>query len=423
MKNGSTAAKLLQSGIIFSAISFLTGLGNLAFQSVMGNHLTEAGQYGNTNSALNTFMPLLGLIPSIAVFAVTHYIAHYNSIGDTAGLHGLLAGCRKFLFRLTLFGSLLAIALAKPLGTLFQFSTSLMIVTLVFTLLGLWTSLATALCQGLAWFKRLALIAFLAMVLKVALGYGITLKWPRPEMFVVAAIFSLTAYLILLFWRRDLATPAQTPVTSPWNREFIDFLVVSAALVVGNYCFSLSDLLVMQCNFPRTAGSDAYTAAERLGFALPSTVGPLLTVLFTNRSAARTTDAFRAQMKLIALYAAGLVFGAVCLCLLRHLCLKILHKDSPEAAEMIRPLAVTMVFVGLLQAMGTWALASRWRKIALLYGALGLAYTILNLMVGTTSAALLHAMPLAAGTAFVILFAVWFIALRRHQPVASSPSP
>jgi len=237
---------------------------------------------------------------------------------------------------------------------------------------------------------------------------------------VVAAIFSLTAYLILLFWRRDLAMPTQTPVTSPWNREFIDFLIVSAALVVGNYCFSLSDLLVMQCNFPR---NDAYTAAERLGFALPSTVGPLLTVLFTNRSAARTTDAFRAQMKLIALYAAGLVFGAVCLCLLRHLCLKILHKDSPEAAEMIRPLAFTMVFVGLLQAMGTWALASRWRKIALLYGALGLAYTIWNLMVGKTSAALLATMPLAAGIAFVLLFAVWFITLRRHQPVASSPSP
>jgi hypothetical protein len=417
MKSGSTAGKLLQSGIIFSAISFLTGLGNLAFQSAMGNHLKEPGQFGDTNSALNTFMPLLGLLPCIAVFAVAHYIAHYKAIGDTAGLHGLLAGCRKFLFRLTLFGSLLAIALARPLGALFHYTSTLVVVTLIFTLLSLWTSLATALCQGLAWFKRLAMIAFLAMLLKVAFGYCLTLKWPQPEMFVLAAIFSLAAYLILLFWRKDLSMPAKTPVTSPWSREFMIFLLVSAALVVGNYCFTLSDLLVMQCHFPLTADSDAYTAAERLGFALPSTVGPLLTVLFVNRSAARTTDAFRAQLKLIALYAAGLVFGAVSLLILRHLCLKILHKDSPEAAEMIRPLAITMVFVGLLQAMGTWALASRWRKIALLYGVLGVGYTALNLTVGKTSAALLQTMPTAAGAAFVILFAAWFMAMRRHQPI------
>jgi hypothetical protein len=363
-------------------------------------------------------MPLLGLVPGIAVFAVTHYIAHYKAIGDTAGLHGLLAGCRKFLFRLTLVGSLLAIALAKPLGSLFHYSSSLMIVTLVFTLLSLWTSLATALCQGLAWFQRLALLAFLAMTLKVAFGYGITLKWPRPEMFVVAAIFSLTAYLILLAWRKELKMPPNTSITSPWNREFINFLVVSAALVVGNYCFTLSDLLVMQCNFPRTAGSDAYAGAERLGFALPSTVAPLLTVLFTNRSSTRTTDAFRAQIKLLGVYAAGLIFGAVCLFILRHLCLKILHKDSPEAAAMILPLAISMVFVGLLQAMGTWALASRWRKIAVLYGSLGLAYTVLNLIVGKTSAALLQVMPYAAGVAFVILFAAWFVTMRRHRPAA-----
>jgi hypothetical protein len=418
MKANSTAGKLLQSGIIFSAISFVTGLGNLAFQSAMGNNLKQPGQFGDTNSALNTFMPLLGLVPGIAVFAVTHYIAHYKAIGDTAGLHGLLAGCRKFLFRLTLVGSLLAIALAKPLGSLFHYSSSLMIVTLVFTLLSLWTSLATALCQGLAWFQRLALLAFLAMTLKVAFGYGITLKWPRPEMFVVAAIFSLTAYLILLAWRKELKMPPNTSITSPWNREFINFLVVSAALVVGNYCFTLSDLLVMQCNFPRTAGSDAYAGAERLGFALPSTVAPLLTVLFTNRSSTRTTDAFRAQIKLLGVYAAGLIFGAVCLFILRHLCLKILHKDSPEAAAMILPLAISMVFVGLLQAMGTWALASRWRKIAVLYGSLGLAYTVLNLIVGKTSAALLQVMPYAAGVAFVILFAAWFVTMRRHRPAA-----
>jgi len=57
MKPAFRPGRLLQSGLIFSAISFVTGLGNLAFQGVMGRHLSEQGQYGNANNALSGFMP------------------------------------------------------------------------------------------------------------------------------------------------------------------------------------------------------------------------------------------------------------------------------------------------------------------------------------------------------------------------------
>jgi len=384
----------------------------------MGHLLTNPGQYSHTNSAINAFMPLLGLPPQLAIMAVTHAIAHYHAIGDTQRLQGLLAGCRKFLFHLTIFGSILAIVVAKPLSLFLNYTTSLMLVSLVCAILGLWTSLATALCQGLSWFKRLAAIGFIVMVLRVSLSYIAAVRWPYEESFVIASTVALAAYLVLLYWRKDMALPKQTVATSPWNHEFILYLTVSAAFVVGNYCFSLSDLLVMQRHFSTTESGDAYTAAERLAFSLPTTVAPLLTVLFTNRSVAHSADALRNQMKLIALYAVGLIFGAVCLIALRHLCLRLLHKDSPEAAEMIQHLSVTMIFVGLLQAVGTWALASRWSKISLLYGVLGIGYTTLILVVGTTPGILLKTMPLAAGASFVILFLVWFIAMRRHKPVA-----
>ena len=415
MKSGSSAKKLLQSGIIFSAINFLTGLGNLAFQSVLGYHLKDQGQFGNANSVINGIMPLLGLAPQVAIMTVTHYIAHYHAIGDTMRLQGLLAGCRKFLLHLTLFGSVLAILAIKPLSVFFHYPGRLMLVTLVCTLLSLWTAMATALCQGLAWFKRFAMICFIGMLMRVAFGYVITLRWPSPETAVLASTFGLLAYLILLYWKNDLSLPRETKAASPWNHEFVLYLVVSAALVVGNYCFSLSDLLVMQRHFSQTDG-DAYVAAERFAISLPITVAPLLSVLFTNRSVEHSADAFRAQIKLLGLYAAGLILGAACLFALRHFCLRLIHKDSPEAAAMIGQLAVAMVFVGLLQAMGTWALASRWSRIALLYGVLGLAYTTLILVVGKTSAALLQTMPIASGLAFLILFTVWIAAMRRHQP-------
>ena len=413
------AGKLLQSGIIFSAASFLTGLGNLAFQCVLGRHLSGvAGQYGDANSALNGLMTLLGLLPSVAAFAVTHYIAHFNASNDSAQLQGLLLGCKKFLLRLTVAGSVLAILVAKPLGHFFHYGESLMLVTLACALLGLWAALVTALCQGLSWFKRLALIGFLGMILRVLFGWFVTLKWPSAETAVLASAFALLANLVLLFWKKELSLHG-TPV-SPWNREFVQYLIVSAACVGGGFFFMQGDMLVMQHYFLSGADRDAYATAERLAVALPMTVGPLLAVLFASRSGERAGNIVREQFKLLGLYALGLLVGAAALLALRDFCVKlILGKASPEAAAMIGQLALTMVFVGLLQALALWALASRWMKISLLYGGLGLAYWVTLLCLGQTPASLLRAMPIAALVSFAILFAVWLVAMRRHKLDAS----
>jgi hypothetical protein len=301
----------------------------------------------------------------------------------------------------------------KPLSNFFHYNESLMLVTLGCTLLGLWVALATALCQGLAWFKRLALIAFLAMLLRVSFGSFVTLKWPSAETAVLATGFSLLAYLVLLFWRKDLSLHG-TPV-SPWNPEFIQYIVVSAAFVVGSYCFTQGDLLVMQHYF--SGGErDAYVTAERLAFALPSTVGPLLAGLFTSRSGERAGSVVREQFKLLGLYVIGLAVGVAGLLLLRDFLVKlILGTPSPAAAAMISRLAITMAFASLLQALGTWALASRWIKISLLYGGLGIGYWLTLLLLGKSPAALLQTMPAAAGLAFGALSLVWLIAMRPRK--------
>ncbi len=409
-------SKLLQSGLIFSAISFVTGLGNLAFQGVMARHLTEHGQYGNANSALNALMPLLGLVPSIATFAVAHYIAHFNALGDNARLQGLLAGCRKFLFRLTAVGSLLAVLLIKPLSHYFNYSQSLMLATLACTLLGLWASLAGALCQGMSWFKRLAFIGLLAMLLRVGFGWFVTLQWPSPETAVLASAFALLANLVLLFWKKDLSLRGEA--VSPWNHEFVYYLVVSAACVGGGYLFTQGDLLVAK-KFFSGADNDAYSLAERLAAALPMTVAPLLGVLFTSRSGARSGNVVVEQFKLLGIYVFGLLFGAGMLFLLRGLCVRIiLGRSSPEAEAMIGQLALSMVFIGLLQSLALWSLASRWSKLSLLYGFLGLGYWLTILALGRTPATLLRTMPFAAGIAFALLFTAWLITLRRHKHAA-----
>lgn len=403
--------KLLKSGLILSAVGFLAGLGNYAFQAIIGRQLPN-GEYGLVNNTLG-FAGFLGLPLAIATQAVTHYIARYHFSGDDARLQGLFAGCRKFLFRLTMAGSVLAVLLVKPLSDFFHFPrTSLMLAALLCVLAGLWGGFATALCQGLSWFKRLALISFLAMCLRLAFCGIVVLKFPVAETAVLASVFMLLANLVLLFWRKDLVRQAE-PV-SPWNREFVQFLIVSAACVGGGYFFIQGDQLVAQKYFS-PADRDAYSAAERLAVALPMTVGPLLTVLFTHRSGTHTGNALREQFKLLGLYMAGLICGAILLFALRVLALKIIGKNTPEATAMIAPLALTMTFVGLLQAFALWALASRWLKISLLYGALGLGYWLTILSRGKSPDALLQTMPVAAGAAFVILFFTWLVAMRLHK--------
>ncbi len=411
-------SSLLQSGLIFSAVNFITGLGNLAFQGVMGRHLGDQGQYGNANSALGGFMPLLGLLPCVATLAVTHYIAHYQACGDHARLQGLLAGSRKFLFRFTVVGSLLALAAVKPLSDFFHFSQSLMLVSLGCTLFGLWGSYATVLCQGFGWFKRLALIGLLGMALRFGFGWFVTIKWPSAETAVLATGFALLANLALLCWRKDLVIRS-APV-SPWNREFVLYFVISAACVGGSYCFFQGDLLVAKKYFSGK-DLDAYTAAGQLARALPMTVGPMLTVLFTSRSSQRAGGIVAEQLKLMGIYAAGLLAGAAGLFVLRGFCVKLIFGHALPAAEaMIVQLSITMVFVGLLQALAQWALASRWTRLSLLYGALGIAYWLVLLALGRTPASLLPVMAGATGIALVILLAGWLIMMWRHKPVPQS---
>ena len=96
--------------------------------------------------------------------------------------------------------------------------------------------------------------------------------------------------------------------------------------------------------------------------------------------------------------------GWLFLLVFRTLCLKVLGKYSPEAAAMLIPFSITMAFVGMSQAMAMWALASRWTKIAMLYGVLGLGYWLVLFFFGKTASALVHVMPIASGVAFAILF-------------------
>lgn len=404
--------QLLRSGLLLAIAGLVTGFGNYAFQAIMGRQLSTL-EYGYMNTTLG-LVSLLSLPLLISSNAVTHYIAHFRAQGNEAGLAGLLLGCRRFLLRLTIVGSVAAIVLVKPLADFFRFPrASLLLVAVVCVIAGLWGTFAVTLCQGMSWFRRLALIGVAGVALRLAYGWLSTLKFPLAEAAASASAVALLANLALLYWRRELIWQGHRE--SPWHWDFASYLLAAAACVGGGYCFTQGDLLVAQ----RYLDGDTlghYTAAGVLARALPMVVGPLLTVLFTSRSGHRKGSVVREQFRLLGLYALGLLVGAGMLTLLRDFCVRLLFGTyTPEAAAMVGRLAVTMLFVGLLQGLGLWALASRWTRVTLVYGVVGVGYWLTLLGWGTSLEGLLTIMPVAAGAGFAVMLVAWVWTLRsRH---------
>jgi O-antigen/teichoic acid export membrane protein len=402
--------KLWRSGIIWSVLSFICGLGNFAFSAMIARRLSKA-EFGYSNTTLTGFIGFLSLPLAIISMALIHYIAHFRGKNDEARLQGLLAGCQKFLLQATIAGSVLALVLARPLAGFFGFRTTLMLVALVYILVSLWSGFALALCQGMAWFKRIAVIALVAVYMKILFGWVMTTKFPTAEMAVSAATFSLLANLSLLYWWKAIFRHGAERI-SPWNREFVEFLFVTAAYVAGNYFFLNGDSLVSQKYFlPDSLGD--YQYAARWAVALPLTIAPLLLVMFTSRSGGKEGHARSDQRVLLTLYATGLACGAAAIIMLRQFLVKIISgHPNPHAAAMLIPYTVTMAFVGLNQAIGLWSLASRWFKLAMAYGTFGLIYWLALMLRGHTPEALLQIMPVGAGTAFFVLLAGWLLTLR-----------
>ena len=420
--SGKPAGGLLQSGIIFTVAQFLTLLIGFGFQMTVRRRLSEAGEFGYVQTTI-IFIGFLALPLTIAGQAVTHYIARFHFGNDDARLQGLLAGCRKFLFHITVVGSVIVLILIKPLGDFFHIPRiTLTFVALVCVLAQLWAAYLSALCQGLGWFKRLAAIGLLAAVIRFSFGVSATAIWPIAEWAVLASAIMLLSNLILFLWKEDFPHKTDAAVL-PWTKEFIQFLVVSSACVFGSSCFGQYDGLVAQRYFHGTP-LDNYTAAGLLARQIPSLVGPFLAVLFTHRSGGHHHhgDALREQLKLLGLFALGLMVNAVGLCLLKTIGLRLIGQNTTAAADMIPPFSVTMVFVGLLQAIGIWALASRWIKISVLYGAMGFIYWVTLLIFGHSPAELLRIMPIAAGIAFAVVFLVWLVAMRSHKTGAPEES-
>lgn len=413
--------KLWRSGVIWSILSLGVGVGNMLCSSLLKRYLVGTGDFGEANTAAD-YATLLGLPLQMLTTSVIHYIAHFRSKSDDARLQGLLAGCQKLLFWATIGGSVLALGLWQPLGLFFGFKNQrLMQVIMGLFLVGCWSGLAVALCQGMAWFKRLAVINGLGVCFRIAFIILVTQKYPSAASGLISNLAALLATFILFYWWKDIFRHPAKPI-SPWTPEFVRFLIVTGATVAGTCFFGTGDSLVSKKDFSGAA-MDNYQMASKFARAIPMTVLPLLWVTFTSRSGSKEGSARSDQRILLALYAGGLAACACGIIVMRNQLVRWFgNAENHVAADMLIPFSLSMVLIGLNQAVGMWSLADRTFKIALLYGAAGLTYWICLLNFGTTPDALLKVMPIGAGISFVILCVTWFADRSRRGKLQQPPS-
>ncbi|MBX7156833.1 MAG: hypothetical protein K1X66_00400 [Verrucomicrobiae bacterium] len=393
---------LWQSGMILAAANFLVGLGNYLFQGVMGRQLSLA-EFGLMNGALG-LMGFLSLPVLAFCLGISHYLAHYRGQSDEIRLNRMLQTLKRGLLGITLGSSVLAIILVQPLSYFFHFPRfSLGIAVLVIVLINLWANVVIAFCSGMGWFKRLALVSLVGVILRLFWGWRTTALWPYAEWAIYATAVSALSNLLLLVWYRRPKEKVKIPHSTGHRREFLFFLIATASFVFGNYTFSQGDILVAQRYFGEEMFGK-YTGAGLFGRALVYFAGPLLVPLFISRSEKKEGGMGHEQKILLILYSIALVLGALSIGELRHFLIQLLfNRAEPDAALLVGKFAWVMALVAFLQPIAMWALASRHFKIIFFYGAFGGVYWLLLFFYGRTPNQLLATMGIVSGISLIIL--------------------
>jgi len=389
---------LWQSSAVLTLASVVGAGGNYLFQAIMGR-LLPLSEFGHLNAALG----LAGMVSigvAAASQAVTHYLARHQARDEQERIEELKAASSAFLFRLTIFCSVLAIVFIHPISMFFHVPRATVTVWVLATILvSLWSGLANAWCAGLGQFHFMAVLSIASVAVRIAVGAVGGGGWESAEAGVAASAFCGLTIVLAVLWRDRALVRVRGRLTRLWEPEFLRFLFASLGVCVGNYVFLLSDVVVAQ---RWLSGSElgAYTAAGLFGRAAVSLPLPILTVFYTARSGQDRSD--KATLLQLAVYT-GLVIAGACAVMLGKglLCRLLLGRADAEVLFLMDRFALVMIPVGILQAVAFYVLAARRFGAALLYGGCGLLYGAVLTVWGHDAQALLRL--IGAGAAVTVL--------------------
>jgi O-antigen/teichoic acid export membrane protein len=410
--SGEKTVKFVGAATLLTAANLFAAAANYIFQALMGRSLPLA-EFGYLNSALS-IVTLFGVPLTAASMAVAHHAAKYRSHEDGEAMAGLLRQSKKWLLRLTFVLIAVTILLWVPLGHFFKFPRGSVLLLALLCVPGMmWGQVGQGWCAGLGKFGVLSILLITTACLRLLGGWvggGIYAQAETGLLVTGIAGMVLAGGLFL----RGPQTEDERKNISPWDRKMAIYFCACLSVCLGNFLFLQCDQIVAQRYF-EGAELGVYTAASLLGRGIVWGSIPILTVFFTQRSECTRTNG--GSLSLLFLYGAALLVGAYLVCLLDVPLTKLLlRRAEPAVVKIVDHFAVTMVPIGILQAMGLFYLATSRIKECLCYGGCAVVYAITLTVVGRQSDLLIFLMQGGSVCSLLLLGMVSLVAWGRRIP-------
>jgi O-antigen/teichoic acid export membrane protein len=273
----------------------------------------------------------------------------------------------------TIAASVLAVVIIHPVTMFCRVPRdSITWVALGLVVVGMWGAVASSWCTGLSQFHLMAGLGLTSVATRLATGAGLAMLWARAESGVLASILGGLVVVAVVFWRDAGMVRFSPSVRLILQRDFLLYFLAALAVCGGQFLFLQADILVAQRHFTgETLGQ--YSAAGLFGRAVIYLASPVLTVLFTARSGQERSN--RQTVRLVLLYVGLLVIGVGGVAIAAPLLCRLLLGRIEEATLALMPLfAVAMVPVGIVQAAGMYALASRRLVMSVVFGLFAIIY-------------------------------------------------
>jgi O-antigen/teichoic acid export membrane protein len=407
----SSQATWLSDGAILTIASFVAAISNYFFQAWMRRQLSWA-EFGYMNAMLSLL--LFASIPLTAASqTMTHHLAQVGPEGREEKVAQLQAASLKLLRYLTWIVFGLCVLLLPPLTAYLHFPRmSLAWAGLLWVPINLWSTLGGSWCMGLSHFRLYALLLIAAAFLRCAAGAVAVSFYPWAEAGIAASIVSgVVLASIAVFSPHHATTTSLRQII--FQRHWILYGIAAFAVAFGMLAFFQGDQIIAQSHF---SGDQLgrYSGAGLLGRTIVWASAPILTIYFTRRSGHQSGQ--HALTPLIEIYLGMLVAGAIGILFLRDWLLQIfLGVHDVTLSTMTAQFAITMIPIGILQALGCHFLATRRFIECLAFGVCAIIYLVMLALYGDAPDAMLSVMTESAGACLIVLGTFSMIPARRGR--------
>ena len=384
------------------------------------------GEFGLLNTALG-FVALM-TVPLLALNqAFTTYLTREHAPERQAQITALRA---SFLPAMETFAliwgsvSLILVMIFLPLLGMSRFSLNF------FTLLNVFIALGTVVSAVL--YQDQNRLVFWAWLLTAAalerLLVGSLLSWKEPwaeaglAAFGIAGIITLKAAVL----RPENEAEGRAGLwRGMLDRDFLLYLGATFSVLLALFLFSSADRVIalgwFAVPFNNNFGFvdwtiiDSYQTAGLLARALIWGLQPLLVIFYLQRS--RLSRTTRASLKFFWIYLGALFLGAIALGLLGGPLSHLFCGDNYAPTAMLVPnFAVAILPLGALQALGTFALASRRYHECFVLGGASLLYLTLLELEGRQPQWMLASMFSGGVLAILVVLFVGIVRWGRKNP-------